>query len=335
MSKNVEEFNQLFKKHFNKSKNSILSMSISKNDIVKYYEFNKKENSEDLKFGIGSISKTFIGSYIAKLVYENKIKLDDKLDDYFELNKKINYPTILELLSHTSGYSFFIPRIPTLKVMLLNGFNKKNIYEGVNRQWITSYLLHHRPSKCKIYRYSDFNYAVLAILIETIEKRKYKEVMRDYIKNDIGLAHTNYYNLKSSSECPYSWVWEDDNPFLASGGIYSTLTDMTKFLEYQNNLEHSYLAIAHGKHAKINQKNIYSGFSWNSFYSGSFFWHIGGQGYFRSYALFDKKRRITIVILATVDINLQHVNRLGSSMYRNLKRNHKLLLNFFEEFALN
>ena len=332
MSKNIEDMSGLLEKHFKKSGNSIISIGIGKQDTVNYYNFNHKSDDQEIIFGLGSISKTFIGSYLAKLVYENKISLDDTLDKYFELNDKIAYPTILQLATHTSGYSFFIPRYPTLKVMLLNGFNKKNIYKDIEVEWIFNYLKKHKPSKSKKYRYSDFNYSVLAFIIESIEARPYKEVIVDYIRNDIGLKQTSYYNLKTSTESSYSWIWEDDNPFLAAGGLYSTISDMMKYLIYQNDPKNKYLSISHGKEVKINMKNVFSGFSWNSFYSGKFYWHIGGQGYFRSYTLFDKKREISIVILATVDINLQHIGRLGSVTYRNLKRNHNLLIDFLDEF---
>jgi CubicO group peptidase (beta-lactamase class C family) len=332
VSKNIEDMSGLLEKHFKKSGNSIISIGIGKQDTVNYYNFNHKSDDQEIIFGLGSISKTFIGSYLAKLVYENKISLDDTLDKYFELNDKIAYPTILQLATHTSGYSFFIPRYPTLKVMLLNGFNKKNIYKDIEVEWIFNYLKKHKPSKSKKYRYSDFNYSVLAFIIESIEARPYKEVIVDYIRNDIGLKQTSYYNLKTSTESSYSWIWEDDNPFLAAGGLYSTISDMMKYLIYQNDPKNKYLSISHGKEVKINMKNVFSGFSWNSFYSGKFYWHIGGQGYFRSYTLFDKKREISIVILATVDINLQHIGRLGSVTYRNLKRNHNLLIDFLDEF---
>ena len=149
-------------------------------------------------------------------------------------------------------------------------------------------------SKNKKYRYSDFNYAVIALVIEKIEGRPYKEVIFDYIRRDLGLTNTNYYDKKKSIDSPYSWKWKDNNPFLASGGLYSTTSDMIKFLAHQNNPINKYLTISHGKDVKLKIRNIFSGFSWNSFYSGSFFWHIGGQGYFRSYTLFDKKREIIL-----------------------------------------
>ena len=37
------------------------------------------------------------------------------------------------------------------------------------------------------YHYSDFNYAVLGILIEKIENRKFTDLLSDFIVNDLHL----------------------------------------------------------------------------------------------------------------------------------------------------
>ncbi len=78
-----------------------------------------------------------------------------------------------------------------------------------------------------------------------------------------------------------------------------------------------------------------SGFSWCSFTTGSYFWHIGGQGYYRSYALFDKEKHISVVVLATVDINIQHVSRLGSQLFRNIRKNHDKVIDCLSEFNID
>ena len=307
-----------------------MSIQISKGEDVFKYELSKHHIKAIKLFGLGSISKTIISTYLSYMINQGKIDINQKIDYYLSLNEHIKYPTVLELATHTSGYHAFIPILQSIKVLLFNGFNKKNIYAHLNQKWSVNDLHHRKPFRNKKYRYSDYNYAVLALLIEHIEKRPYQEVIESYLKKEIDMKDTHYGTFELTKHSKYSWVWEDDNPFLASGGLFSTCEDMTKFLKYQ--ISHANELIdAHKKYIKINQKNIYSGFSWNAFYSGSFYWHIGGQGYFRSYALFDIKRDITISLLATVDINLLHVGRIGSSLYRNIKRNHSGLVEFLDE----
>lgn len=319
MTKNLKAFRHHFESHFRKSPGSVLEIGIQTIEETKLYSWN---NPQQLQlFGLGSISKTVISTYICDMVRRDQIDLQQTIDTYLPLTKKRRYPTIQELLTHTSGYHAFIPINPAVWVLLTHGFNKKNIYTKVDREWLMNSVNKKRPFRTKKYRYSDYNYAVLALVIEVIEQRSYKDVILDYIHETIGMHNTEYGSLELTQQDSYSWIWDGENPFLASGGMFSTTVDMLKFLTYQ--IEHKEeLSLSHSKYHKLNlNKNIFTGFSWNSFYNGKFYWHIGGQGYYRSYALFDQKKNIVISILATVDINIQHVNRLGSSLYRNLKRN--------------
>ena len=334
MTTNILKMEELLDRHFKRSKNSVLEVGIFYKGTETFYNINQNKNSlDDFAFGQGSISKTFIGSYIANLNHLGKIKLNDSIDQYLSLNSKITYPTVLDLLTHASGYSAFIPATKTISSMLFNGFNKRNIYHNTPKEWLQIYLKKHKPKKNKKYRYSDFNYAILAQIIEKIEKDTFQNIIQKYVKEDIGLTNTYYGNYKKTKNNKYSWTWEDNNAFLASGGLFSTTSDMLNYLKYQIDPKNSYLDVSHEKYIKMNRNHIFSSFSWNSFYNGSFFWHIGGQGNYRSYALFDKKRNIAIIINSIVNINTIHVNRLGSNLYRNVKRNHQLILSFLENYV--
>jgi len=331
MSKNLDAFNDKLKIHFKKSKSSIIEVGIVCDGELRMYSLGRKTDKK--YFGLGSISKTVISTYICKMVEEGKIDLEKSIDNYLELSRKRNYPNVLSLLTHTSGYHAFVPLNRAFMVMVFNGFNKKNIYSSIDKEWLINSVNKKRPFKTKKYRYSDYNYAILAMIIETIEERSYKDVIIEYIRTEIGMEDTYYGSPETTQEDTYSWFWNYDNPFLASGGMFSTVKDMIAFLEYQINNKDK-LALSHDKYWKVrHNKSIFTGFSWNSFYNGSFFWHIGGQGRYRSYALFDLKKNISIVILSTVDINNQHINRLGSSLYRNVKRNKNLILEYLENMT--
>jgi CubicO group peptidase (beta-lactamase class C family) len=330
MSKNIDELEKLLQSHYRRSKNSMMAIGIQKGDTVKEYFYNDSSNPDQSLFGLGSISKTIIGTYINVLVNRGKLDINKTIDTYLDGNPKINYPTLLEIATHTSGYHAFIPLWSSLKILITKGFNKVNIYKNLNRDWFVKSYKRIRPLKRKKYRYSDYNYAILALLIEHIEQRPYTEVIIDFLHREIGMTETTYGNYALTKNDSFSWLWNDDNPFIASGGLFSTVQDMLLFLNYQIS-QKDVLSLSHNKHHKTNlNKNIFTSFSWNSFYNGSFYWHIGGQGCYRSYALFDTKRHISLVILCTVDINLQHISRLGSSLYRNIKRNHNLALDYLE-----
>lgn len=334
MNTHIQTTKKLLDRHFHRSKHSRLALGV----IAKGESFNISfsEQQEDLyqiPFGLGSISKTFIGAYIAKLIQENKLSLVDTIDVYLPLdNKAYAYPTIEQLTTHTSGYSFFIPRFKTLSSMMFYGFNKRNVYTNIDSDWVTTYLNKHKPSKIKKYRYSDFNYAILSKIIEHITESNIRDVMHVFLREELKLSQTYLADYKKTVEDPYSWNFEDDNPFVPAGCMFSTVHDMLKFMNYhiQNP---NYIKHVFAKYHQTAHKDIYSGFSWNSFKNGHYYWHIGGQGYYRSYALFDTKRHIAVVILATVDIDFIHIGRLGSSIYRNVKRNYVGLNDFMKTYT--
>jgi len=75
-----------------------------KNDTIIYLN-----NSKHI-FEIGSITKVFTANLLAKAVIENKIKLDDDINDYLNLKfKNDNSITFKDLANHTSG----LPRMPS------------------------------------------------------------------------------------------------------------------------------------------------------------------------------------------------------------------------------
>lgn len=328
MNKNLEELNQLINKFFLHNQDSSLNISVSINDIHQLYSLG---NIQKDNFGIGSISKTFFASYLSYLENQKRIDMTKSLNDYLDLNPKFNYPSLHELATHTSGYRKLIPLTKIATTYLFHGYNGKNLYQGTSREWIMRYLRNCPPIKKKIYCYSDFNYVLLSFVIETIEKKPCNEILLDYINNTLNLSSTIYYDDLTSKNDIYSWTWESQNPFLISGGISSNIQDLSKYLKYQidhqNELSSS-LAKYHPTHAN----HVFTGYSWNSFYNGDFYWHSGGQGRYRSYVLFDSKRKITIVILSIISAKRYHVTKIGSSIYRNLKRNPQQLSDFLTDF---
>lgn len=326
----MEDLSALLKKHFHKSHHSKLSIGISSQKEAFVYHFDPCIDDHTL-FGLGSISKTLISTYICELVHQHKIDLSARTNDYLELKERKVYPKIIELLTHTSGYHKFIPFVSSMFILLTHGFSKRNIYKHTSKDWLTKSLMRIKPLKHKRYRYSDYNYAVLALVIEAIEKRPFKEVMVSYMQHELGMKKTCYGTYLETLKDPYSWVWDDENPFLPSGGLYSNIEDMMIFLNHLIVHKDRY-EMAIQKYCKTQtKKQIYTGFSWNSLINGQFYWHCGGQGYYRSYVLFDVKKELSIVVLSTVDVNVQHVNHIGSSIYRNIKRNHQLIYSFLDQ----
>lgn len=105
---------------FEKSKyfpnNTQLSLAFINGDKVNFYGIIRKSdsiiylNNSQHIFEIGSITKVFTANLLAKAVIDNKIKLNEKVNDYLNIKFKNDISiSFKSLANHTSG----LPRMPT------------------------------------------------------------------------------------------------------------------------------------------------------------------------------------------------------------------------------
>ncbi|WP_260869660.1 serine hydrolase [Bacillus cereus] len=133
-----------------------------------YADVQKKiENTPQTKYRIGSITKTVVATSILQLQEQGKLNIQDNVNKYipsFPVDKNI---TLYHLLTHTSG----LPESGKGKVNAASRINLVN--------WIGSQKLEFPPGTG--WRYTDYNYMVLAYIIESISKKP----LGDYIKENI------------------------------------------------------------------------------------------------------------------------------------------------------
>ncbi|MED0966304.1 serine hydrolase domain-containing protein [Bacillus paramycoides] len=128
---------------------------------------NKIENTPQTKYRIGSITKTVVATSILQLQEQGKLNIQDNVNKYipsFPADKNI---TLYHLLTHTSG----LPE---------NGKGKVNVASRIHLiNWIGSQTLAFPPGTG--WKYTDYNYMVLAYIIENVTKKP----LGDYIKENI------------------------------------------------------------------------------------------------------------------------------------------------------
>ena len=128
---------------------------------------NHIENTPQTKYRIGSITKTVVATSILQLQEQGKLNIQDNVHKYipsFPADKNI---TLYHLLTHTSG----LPEIGKGKVNAASRLNLVN--------WIGSLHLEFPPGTG--WRYTDYNYMVLAYIIENISKKP----LGEYVKENI------------------------------------------------------------------------------------------------------------------------------------------------------
>lgn len=141
--------------------------------------------TQDTPLHLASVSKVITATAILRLVNAKKLDLDQKVNTIL---KEFPYPevTIRTLLNHRSGlksYSYFT--------------NDKNVWD--KHKILTNQDLLKILGTKKIgldsktntrFAYSNTNYAMLALVIEKITKKSYKEAMKQIVFDPLGMKDT-------------------------------------------------------------------------------------------------------------------------------------------------
>jgi CubicO group peptidase (beta-lactamase class C family) len=311
--------------YLNLSKDQTIAIGIYKQG--NYYMFGNGVKDHYM-YDIGSISKTITAHLILKLCDEKVINVNDRIDKYLKLKDGI-YPTINELLSHSAGYNNVTPFEITVPNLLRYGYSKKNIYEKVVRADIIKALQKRRRHKYKNkYGYSDFAYAVLALVAEEVSGTEYSKLLFEFIRTDLKMDDSLItfngkrfpLSIKKGKELP-CWKWKLDNPYIASGGVVSNLKDMLKYISVQIESNEGYIVNAHEISVNVSTKNnlkICKG--WHSYEKSNQLWHVGGVGTFRSSIIVNKRSKIGVIVLGnTKGVLKANVHYISKMIYSELK----------------
>ena len=227
-----------------------VSMAATRNGQIDWAKAYGVTSLEDPKatahtlFGAASISKPVTAVGVLKLVEESRIDLDTDVNRYlkrwkipdntFTNEKKV---TVRELLNHTSGIGTHngelydpIQPIPTF-LQLLDG-EKPAKTPPVRVEALPG----------TTFAYANGNYLVLALLVEDVTGETFEQYMKHAVLDPIGMKDSTF-----DSPLPSSWssraatgYWEDGKtavppekfvePNLAAGGLWTTPTDLAKFL---------------------------------------------------------------------------------------------------------
>jgi len=165
-------------------------------------------NARDIKYRIGSLTKTFTALAVLKLEEDKKLSLQDKVKTWLpdlDIDERI---TISHLLSHTSGIQA-----------------NKNELEFVPGERMN---------------YSNYGYILLGQIISKCSGMSYEEFIKEHIfnplkMNDSGYDHANIvlprkaigYRYTQDGVIPAPWI-DMEGPG-AAGGLYSTANDLILF----------------------------------------------------------------------------------------------------------
>lgn len=190
-------------------------------------------------FQIGSITKTFNATLLSMLVNNGTINLYDTVQKY--LPDSVRAPVyvtgndtmvirFIDLVTHTSG----LPDEPPI------GSGGMTTYEQMYN-FLAGYQLTYPPGEC--YYYSDMGFALLGVAMQTILQDSIEHLIPDWVCDTLGMYDSKMIGLTPSQQVRRAQGYYDgggEAPFLmpnwpayhGAGGLYSTLNDMLKYLEF-------------------------------------------------------------------------------------------------------
>lgn len=216
------------------------SVAISKNGEIIYTKSigfedveNKVKATENSKYRIGSISKSFTTVLILKAVEQKKLNTNQTIDKWFPTIKNAKKITVNHLLSHRSGIHNFTDDKDYLT------WNTQPKTEKEMIEIIVKGGSDFNPdSKAE---YSNSNFVLLTYILEKTFTKSYSDLLQEFIVKPIGLKNTYVFGKinPSNNECKSysfagSWKTETETDFtvpLGAGAITSTPSDLTMFAD--------------------------------------------------------------------------------------------------------
>ena len=216
------------------------SVAVSKNGEIIYTKSigfadveNKVKATENSKYRIGSISKSFTTVLILKAVEQKNLNTNQTIDKWFPTIKNAKKITVSHLLSHRSGIHNFTDDKDYLT------WNTQPKTEKEMIEIIVKGGSDFNPdSKAE---YSNSNFVLLTYILEKTFTKSYSDLLQEFIVKPIGLKNTYVFGKinPSNNECKSysfsgSWKTETETDFtvpLGAGAITSTTSDLTKFAD--------------------------------------------------------------------------------------------------------
>ena len=258
-------------------------------------------------YEIGSLTKTMTAALVSRAIGEGRISLNTSIDAYLSLPAGKNYPTVAELLTHTSGYHGFYLETP----MIGNFFSGKNSFFGVSREMVLAKCKSLDMNKASYsFTYSNYGYAVLGLVLEAVYEKDYTALLNDFVWNDLGMTATKI--SEKDGDLGNYWDWQENDAYLSAGAVTSNIEDMLRYAQLQlednpvftrchQSLKTINAASESHKMMGIHLDEI--GMGWIIDQENGFIWHNGGTGHYNSYLGFNPDNRTAVVILSNLGPN--------------------------------
>ena len=282
-----------------------------RNDSLVYLE------NRNSTFEIGSITKSFTGIMLAKLVYDGKVNPSEPIKNILPIKLKQSSSngveiTLTHLANHTSGLPFEPsdvkfnnnPNIP---------YDPYDPYRSYDIKRLNNYLTNEmklQSTPGEVRKYSNLDLALLGHILTLITGKSYEEFLREIICAPLGMENTYIkfnddrrkslvQGRKKNGE-PFNCDEIQNNAFVGATGIKSSAVDLARYLN-ANIYDTTYFYLAQ-KTTKVTNDHFTESLGWST-YNENGKHHVGAFGSTGGYTsgiIFERNERVGIVILSNV-----------------------------------
>ena len=288
-------------------------------------------NTNDV-YEIGSITKTFTTSLLAKYVHAGNMSLDDPISKYVDGLGDGYYPTLRRLATHTAGYGYLPATAWTgIKMLVLaplfgsrNGGVLPDCFRVDEKQMQSLLLDNKKEDKDYPWAYSNFGMGLIGYAIGKASGRGYFDTMDDFLTQDLGMSNSytgtfsskNLHGFNKKNKDIGNWNFEK-KIISSAGDISATAQDMLIYAEKHMDEALPYLALTHEKHTTVRKGMSNSGLAWIMLGDrNQIICHNGGTGAFDSLLMIDKEKKLAYVVLSNYLIN---ANKLFTTVLEEMK----------------
>lgn len=199
--------------------------------------YSKTENralTEDILYGIGSVSKTYTAAAVLKLAQDGKLKLEDPVTKYLPgftmADERYKDITVRMLLDHSSGLMG-----DTTRDAFLFGDTDESAADDLLKRLATQRLKADPGAYCV---YSNDGYTLAQLVVEAVSGMDFMDYLHAAILDPAGLTNTyapgddfdtgllarTYASAEDTRALP-----QDTVGIVGTGGLYATAADLASF----------------------------------------------------------------------------------------------------------
>ncbi len=326
-----------YAKHF--PNGTELAIAFIVGDSNRYYGIRRRNDSllyvenRAAIFEIGSVTKTFTATMLAKLVYEGRVDLNGPIKNILPvqlhqsaLNGK--EVTLLHLANHTSGFPKEPDNISTdwaIPGSPYQSYDTAKLYDYLSKRM----TLLSTPGEKR--EYSNLGGGLLGHLLTLITGKSYEELLMESICKPLGLHRT--FVALDSERTRYLVPGRDHqgnvvpnwelNVLAGGGGIKSIAADLAKYLR-ANMTDTTYYLLTQKPTIQYTEHNS-AGLGWAWYHNGSkkFVSATGGTGGYSCCVIFERSMKIGMVLLTNVSAFLasqgDYISKLGIELHNSLQ----------------